>query len=338
MTRQSAKTIKDVAERAGVSLMTVSAVLNGKATERRISKDTQKRVLEIAKLMDYRPNAIARSLRRKSTDVIGVYSGIGYLNASHPFLAELIGGLQKGCDEHQKDLLLHGAFRDRSYNDIYAELVDGRLDGLIVHAPPSDPLVDRLAASHLPVIAVTDAIPSVPSVVVDDAGGLALLVEHLVQQGHHRLMYLSPTAPLASLTSSLRRRTAFHAAAALHGLKVVEWSSQTMFSLAGTPVEAWLNAPLAERPTAAVCWNDSTAYEFMYYCRQCGLRVPEDIAVTGFDGFPMPPAAVRQLTTIRAPWDEVARTAIGLLVTHLKGHEIPSETVLPVEFLPGDTA
>src|SRR5579872_493916 len=156
--------MKDVARRAGVSLMTVSAVINGKAAERRISRDTQARVAEIARLMDYRPNAIARSLRRRFTNVIGLYSGLGYLNAAHPFLAELIGGLQEGCDQHQKDLLLHGTFRGRSVEDIYAELVDGRLDGLIVQAPPEDPLVNQLAASHLPVIAAVDAISSVPSV------------------------------------------------------------------------------------------------------------------------------------------------------------------------------
>src|SRR5438105_4721214 len=114
MPEQKSVTIKDVAHRAGVSLMTVSTVLNGKAGERRISKHTQDRVAAIARQMDYRPNAVARSLRRRSTNVIGLYSGIGYLNASHPFLAELIGGMQRGCDQHHKDLLLHGTFRGRS--------------------------------------------------------------------------------------------------------------------------------------------------------------------------------------------------------------------------------
>src|SRR5438067_446452 len=150
--------MKDVAERAGVSLMTVSAVVNGRTAERRISSATRDRVEEIARFLDYRPNGVARSLRRRSTNVVGVYSGIGYLNAANPFLSEFIGGLQEGCDEHQKDLLLHGTFRGRSVDDIYAELVDGRLDGLIVQAPPSDPLVDRLAASHFPVVAAVDAI------------------------------------------------------------------------------------------------------------------------------------------------------------------------------------
>jgi len=107
----------------------------------------------------------------RSTNVIGIYSGIGYLNAVSPFLSELIGGLQEGCDQHHKDLLVHGTFRGLSVDDVYAELLDGRLDGLVVQALPSDPLVVRLAASHLPVVALADAISSVPSVVVDDYAG-----------------------------------------------------------------------------------------------------------------------------------------------------------------------
>src|SRR2546429_5785193 len=263
MADQKAVTIKDVAQRAGVSLMTVSAVLNGKAAERRISKNTQIRVSSIARQMDYRPNAVARSLRRRSTNVIGLYSGIGYLNASHPFLAELIGGLQAGCDQHQKDLLLHGTFRGRSVDDIYAELLDGRLDGLIVQAPPSDPLVDRLAASHLPVVAVVDAIPSVPSVVVDDAGGSRLLAQYLAEQGHRRLIYLAPFTPLVS---AMRRREAFREVANQQDMQVAVWEAASMRDLGGTPVQDWLEAPESERPTAAVAWSDSAAYEFIAWC------------------------------------------------------------------------
>src|SRR5262249_8954496 len=111
--------MKDVAERAGVSKMTVSAVLNGTSTHVRVSEPTRQRVLEAARELDYRPNAVARSLRRRQTNIIGVYCGFGYMNARLAFLSEIIGGLQEGCDCHRKDLLLHGVFRGRSVEDIY---------------------------------------------------------------------------------------------------------------------------------------------------------------------------------------------------------------------------
>ncbi len=335
MPRSRAVTLKDVAQRAGVSLMTVSAVLNGKAAERRISDETRDRVRRIAETMDYRPNAIARSLRRKSTNVIGVYSGIGYLNATNPFLSELIGGLQEGCDLHKKDLLLHGTFRGLSAGDIYDELLDGRLDGLIVQALPSDPLVERLAASHLPVFAVADAIPSVPSIVADDPGGMAMLMDHLAGRGHRRIVHISPRM---MIESAARRRAAVYAAAARHQMEVRECSTGPSSDYTATPIDGWLREPPDRRPTAAVVWSDTIAYEFIGYCQSRGIRMPEDLAVTGFDGFALPAAASLRLTTVRAPWNEVGRRAVAMLVAHLEGREVPSETVLPVEFQAGNTA
>lgn len=118
MTGRTAITLKDVAGHAKVSQMTVSAVLSGKAEERRISAATRVRVQDSARLLGYQPNAVARSLRRRSTNIIGLYSGLGYLNAANPFLAELIGGMQDACDQHRKDLLLLGTFRGLSMDDI----------------------------------------------------------------------------------------------------------------------------------------------------------------------------------------------------------------------------
>jgi LacI family transcriptional regulator len=333
-TRQKPVTIKDVAQQAGVSLMTVSAVLNGKAVERRISKITEVRVRETARLMQYSPNAVARSLRRRSTNVVGVYSGIGYLNASNPFLAELIGGFQVGCDEYQKDLLLHGTFRGRSVDDIYAELVDGRLDGLIVQAPPSDPLVDRLAESHLPVVAAVDAIPSVTSVVADDAGGSTMLGEYLLERGHRQMLYVRTTSPLVS---ALRRLESFRAFAVRAGVSLVEYPDEHGCAAVAAAVRDSLKTSVAH-PTAVVCWADSAAFEVIAQLEDKGIRVPADIAVVGFDGFAPPPGFGRRLTTIRAPWSEVGHRAVGLLVEKLAGRPVPPETELPVELIAGHTA
>ena len=79
--------------------------------------------------MRYRPNAIARSLRSRRTNIIGLYSGYRYIDPRNPFMAPIIGGLQAGCAEHRKDLLLHTVFRGDSTDDIYAELADGRIEG-----------------------------------------------------------------------------------------------------------------------------------------------------------------------------------------------------------------
>jgi len=87
-----------------------------------------------------------------------------------------------------------------------------------------------------------------------------------------------------------------------------------------------------------VCWNDHTAYRALGDCRRRGFRVPEDVAVVGFDGCPTPYDDAWSLTTIRAPWSEAARTAAQYLNALLEGETVPQETVLPVELIPGHTA
>ncbi|HZP82673.1 MAG TPA: LacI family DNA-binding transcriptional regulator, partial [Chthonomonadaceae bacterium] len=207
--------------------------------------------------------------------------------------------------------------------------------GLIVHAPPDDPLVDLLAASHLPVVAIADAIPQLPSILVDDEAGGRIAAEYLAGRGHRRILYRNIDRPLVS---AVRRHDAFCAAAARLGLQVREWRGENDTTLPEDTLWTWLDAPPEQRPTAAFCWNDMAAYDLLAHCRQRGVRVPDDLAVLSFDGLPTPFGTVYQLTSIRAPWVEVARTAVSLLVAQINGETVANETVLPVEFVSGDTA
>jgi len=139
----------------GVSNTTVSVVLGDIPSPHvRVSESTRARILAAAQQMQYRPNRVARSLRYQKTNVIGIYTAYGHLNPTVPFTAQIIGGLHQGCDDHRKDLLLHGSYPNRSAEEIYNELADGRVDGLILYTWPEDPLVERLSTSHLPVVAI----------------------------------------------------------------------------------------------------------------------------------------------------------------------------------------
>lgn len=331
-------TINDVAARLGVSKMTVSNVLSSDLTrQRKVSEETRARVLEAVEQMRYRPNATARSLRLRRTNIIGLYSGYNYLSPENAFFAAIIGGAQQACDEHRKDLLLHGVFRGHSVRDIHSELVDGRIDGLILKAPPGDPLLDMLAESPLPVVALAEATPLLPVVLVDDRDGSQQIAAHLANKGHRRIVYHTSTRPLASARN---RWEAFQAAAQAWGLEIVERPvTGQLHAVHITDSEAkWLDAPREERPTAAVCWNDLAAYDLLRLAHQRGLRVPEDLAIVGFDGVIRSPRPDWELTTIRAPWAEAARTAVRLLAKRLEGEAIPQETILPVELIAGSTA
>ena len=132
-----------------------------------------------------------------------------------PFTAQIIGGLHRGCDAHRKDLLLHGMDRGARAEDIYAELVGGLIDGLVLYTSAQDPVAALLAASALPVVALVDALPGLPLVGADDAAGARLLAEHLAARGHRRVAFI-PGAP--ALASAERRRRAFAGAAAELGM------------------------------------------------------------------------------------------------------------------------
>jgi LacI family transcriptional regulator/LacI family repressor for deo operon, udp, cdd, tsx, nupC, and nupG len=92
------------------------------------------------------------------------------------------------------------------------------------------------------------------------------------------------------------------------------------------------------RATAIVCWNDMVAYQALSYCRRAGISVPNDVAITGFDGIRSPIGVDVSLTSVRAPWAQVASAAINALLDLSQGKEVPPETVLPVELIRGDTA
>lgn len=334
MAQDRPRTLKDIAEHVGVSKMAVSAVLGNTCSSASVSAATRSRILNAAQELGYQPNAIARALRSRRTNVIGFYTGYRYLDPRSPFVAAVIAGLQSGCTEHGKDLLLHTAFSGSSAEAIFSALADGRIEGLVMTAPPDDPLVERLARSGLPVVAVADEIPSFPSVCVDDAEGAALLVEYLAEQGHRRLLYRGPDRYLVS--AACRRDTVFRLAAA-RGHSVAEVMGPPA-AVDDPALRRWRETEAAERPTACLCWNDRAAYELLAQCHRQGIRVPEDLAVTGFDGDPNPAFFCFRLTTVRAPWAAAANLAVKLLVARMEGDDVPRRHVLPVELCAGITA
>jgi DNA-binding LacI/PurR family transcriptional regulator len=213
-------TLKDVAEEAGVSKVAVSVVLNGSRSNSKVgvSAATRQRILDSAERLHYRPNAIARSLRLQSTSVIGLYSGSQYAPArGGMFHSQIVAGLQDGCDAHSKDLLLHGAFRGQSVDDIYQELASGKIDGLVLHAPGNDALVGLLSDASLPCVVIASPVEALPSVVVDDSEGMRLVASHLHQTGHRWVAFRQS---LLGHTSSRRREAAFCEAASHLGMRV----------------------------------------------------------------------------------------------------------------------
>lgn len=325
-------TAKDIARQLDLSQPTVSRILSG-TPGHRVAEGTRQRVLETAQRLGYQPNAVARSLRRGRTGIIGLYTNHDY-DARNDFLSAIIGSLQRACETRGLDLLLHSALRDRSPERMYGKLRDGRIDGLILHANADDPLVEILGRSPLPVVAIADCLPNLPSVTCDDADGMRLLIAHLWTRGYRRFAMLIPEDALASVE---RRQNAFVSELARYDVGAADGAVSKIHGEQAAPV---LDTLLADdRPRAVCCWNDRTAYALLAACNARGVSVPERIAITGFDGFRDDKAPARQLVTVGCPWEQVAATALRRLISQIEGEPCEdSETCLPVTLIAGDTA
>ena len=334
-TKRSRVTLQAVADLAHVNRVTAAVAL-GQSPQggTRVSATTRLRVLEAAQQLGYAPNVLARALRGERTNIIGYYAGYEPLNAHLPFVAAILQGLQQSCRTHHQDLMLFGSFERDTVDSIYATLISGKIDGLVLLPTPRSPVMDRLFDSHLPVVAIANAHPAVPSVVVDDAMGSTLIADYLASKGHQRILYRSQSE---RRVSQMRREEAFCAAAAMHGLSVTITYETLQHELSEQEL-AILHTPAHQRPTAAVCWMDLSAYRLLEQCDRMRLRVPEDLAIVGFDGIPLQIHPARTLTTIRAPWADVAVQAVDFLLALLNGKEVPQETICPVQLVIGDTA
>lgn len=329
-------TLKDIAQAVNVSPFTVSVVLNGARSNTRVSEATRERILTAAREMGYLPNSLARALRKSSTNILGLYFGYGHLEPHDPFHAEVLTGLQRGCEACEKDLMIHYSFHRYGVDEIFAELAGGKIDGLVLIASPNDPLVARLHGSNLSFVAMTDVIPGVPSVIADDHAGSVEIAKHLAERGHRTVMYR--TCPGES-DSARRRQAGFEEAARSYGMTVIEGYTEDWKGGVSAQEAALLANRHENGITAAVCWGDPSAYMLLSFAKQQGIRVPDDLAVVGFNGIDLPFEPAQTLTTVRADWARVAQRAVQLLVHQLEGGtEIADLTVLPVEFTPGETS
>jgi DNA-binding LacI/PurR family transcriptional regulator len=332
--RHGAATLAEVAAQAGVSTVAASVVLNGSRTGTRVSPTTRERILDIAASLQYRPNALARSLRQKRTNIIGFYNTQNTVfDPRYPFFGAILAGVQAGCEEHHKDLLIHPKFRSHSDDDIFLELLNGQIDGLVLYARTVTPLIERLVESHLPVVTVSEEVPGVPYVGIDEAGGSKLLARHLAEKGYRRILYRRTDEVLPSTLQE--RAQSFSDEATALGLTLMHSRCNDEFPNA-EETEMLLSGD-GQRPEAVACWSDYSADGMTRFCLQQDLRIPQDLALVGFDGLPAMNRPALRLTTVRAPWAEVARTAVGLLAAQCEGKEVPQRTILPVELVVGDT-
>lgn len=327
-------TAKDLARELNLSQPTVSRILSGDRRHR-TSDATRRRVFEAAQRMGYQRNAVASSLRRGKTGVIGLHTSHNY-DARNDFYGTIMGALQCACRARHLDLLLHSAQHGSPSDEMFGKLRDGRIDGLILHASLGDPLISLLGQASLPVVALADSLPGIPSVTCDGAQGMKLLVDALWARGYRDYVFLAPHISLSSVEA---RRAAFEGELRKRRVPVSKRRVMEIKFEAAAPALTDLLAD--NRHLAVCCWNDRTAYNLLQACRESGVLVPQRLAVTGFDGFLDDKAPSHQLMTVDCPWEDAAARALELLVSIMENRDQdvpPSDICLPVSLFKGNTA
>lgn len=329
-------TSEDVAREAGVSRTTVSFVLNN-TPHTNISEETRQRVLEVARRLGYRPDAAARALARRETRIIGLVLCQSHDRVSaDAFLPEVIRGLSHSAQSHGFKVLLEPV-EDVTRPDAYIALVqERRIDGIVLSGPRSDDAqLPRLIAEGFPLV-LLGQLQGVRAhfADVDNVAGARRAVEHLLDLGHTRIALIT-NAPL-HYTASRDRLQGYREALMARGLPVDEhlirlgdFRSESGYAA----MQSLLNLP--EPPTAVFAASDVVAFGAVSAIKDRGLRIPDDIALVGFDDVPLARYVDPPLTTIRLPaWELGARAGALLLeiIAHGNSDE-PLSVLLPTELV-----
>ena len=311
-------TISDVARTAGVSVATVSKVINGRYG---VAQSTSSRVQEVIDDLGYESSLVARSLRSHRTHVIGIL-----VAEFEPFSAEILKGAATALADTGYELLAYtGGLQGRGagWERRYLSRLSGTLiDGAVLVTPT---VVD--ADAGVPVVAIDPHTgpTGLPTVDSDNLAGAVLGTRHLLELGHTRIAFVGGRA---DLESSRLREHGFREAMAAAGVPVDEQlvrAGDYRKESTREPVRELLELP--DRPTAIFAANDLSAIATLEVARDAGLDVPGDLSVIGFDNIPESAMTEPPLTTVHQPIQQMGAAAIQMLVALLDGSPTPDPHV-----------
>lgn len=327
--------LKDVAESAGVSIQTVSNVLNGR---RGFTPETRDRVLAVVEELGFRPNRSARNLRTQRHGLFAFDLSGSQLDERSPIHIEFLRScvIAAGGHDYRIVVLSHDASSPRTWvADVeedqvqsFREVAAARdVDGfLLSDSHPGDPRVAILHEMGIPFAVYGRTAPDMPQfwVDVDNAGAICKVVDYLVDKGHRRFAYVGYDD---DFFWTVERREAARVRLEHHGLRL---RSDYRIACTADDVPAQVERLMKQRwrPTAIITGSDSLAVAAVGALRQLGLVVGQDVAVTGFDGGPMQHALLPELTTLQAPIQDIAERLVTMLADLVASTSEPEHGLL----------
>jgi len=324
--------IRGVAKAAGVAIGTVSKSLNG---DREISEATRDRVRRVARDLGYRPMAQARGLARGSTGNVAVAVRSVFLSVfASAFYSEVLAGVEAELERHDLNLLLTSL----KYGDDLLRLAsERRADGVLYIGYDLGDAFLRELSARVPLVVIDGEAEGISSVVSRNVAGARAGAQHLLARGRRRLLFAASTLEQPNFRA---RHGGFNAALRAVGLEpgptVQGWTFAELYA----QLSALFTDPsVSNPPDGIVCANDSVGYLVLQVLETIGVRVPEDVAIVGYDGTVEAEARRTRLSTVVVDKREMGAAGVRLLLARLAHPEKPpQQVVIEAQLEPGDTS
>ena len=305
-------TVKDVADLAGVSTATVSRVLNNHP---QVADETRSRVLWAMEQLGYQPNRVARRLRMKSTQILGLIIS----DIANPFFTSVVRGIEDVAYANEYSLFLCNSDEDPAKEALYVDVLQAeRVAGIIISpADENSTSCEPLLRNALPITVMDRRLRlfDVDTVLVDNVKGACQATSHLIHLGHHRIGLIGGPS---QITTGRERREGYEKALSEHGveldqrlIKIGDFKQYSGYQKACELLE------MDDRPTAIFTANNLMTLGALNAIHEKGLKVPQDVAIVGFDDMPWAPSLDPPLTAVAQPTYELGCTAANLLLRRI---------------------
>ncbi|NOK64314.1 MAG: DNA-binding transcriptional regulator, LacI/PurR family [Chloroflexi bacterium AL-W] len=324
--RVSQATIDDVAQRARVSISTVSRVLNNRD---RVHPETRERILRAMRELQYQPSAMARGLANQRTHTLGFIIP----TISDPFFIEIVRGVEDAASSAGYSLLVASQAQITEHPRYTQLLNQRRVDGVVLVAIEVQRRdIEAVLQSGIPIVLIQQDIGAgIPTFIADNYGGACQMTEHLLRCGHRRIAYISGSNHTPDNGERLR---GVRDTLTAHGLRLPANRIAQGNYLRGSGYEAMMQLlKQTELPDAVFAANDQMASDALIALQENGLRVPDDVAVVGFDDVPLASYVTPALTTVHQPAYELGLQAAQCVLQALEKPMNTEHVVLPTHLV-----
>jgi LacI family transcriptional regulator len=327
-------TIKDVARQAGLSLSTVSLVINDRGY---VSEETREKVLRVVKKLAYHPTRSARGLASQTSGNIGFVLTDDHFSQSEPFYTRVFLGTEFEARKHNYYILLTTVGLQFKHNGSTPRfLLERNVDGVIIAGKINEKFVEYVQSLGLPVVLVDYELRrmSLSAVLIDNRRGAALAVNHLVEAGHRDIGFIGGDIKHPSIAE---RFHAYKETLVEHG--ITPQNDFIVIDEADTRVRNGYSAMMrmigrAHKPSAIFAANDAMAIGCMKYIKSIGMKIPDDIAIVGFDDIDLSSHVDPRLTTVRVFKEEMGKLAVQRMVEIVESKtQTVVTTHVPVELV-----